>query len=400
MLGFIKFPNRRRSTPRVRNLAPMARVLHASTGSTLALSHSRVPYTNISGRSCTSLEVFYTNWTYTAVNEFAGTSTATVRAAIEYPAGTITPLTTDGTNRDVVIAAGVSVSDALKASGLNIPAGAVFWIRTRCRASGGDGLMTRAYNNGSTYEGGTIQAWTGTDDGSDFTTSGNQPTISGAAFGPAAICSREFGNPKTSFALIGDSLVRGGSSGGVSYAEVAAIARGRTYLNVSFPGASVSTFSNYNMPRRRALLKATNCLDCLIGYPINDLSASRTNAQVQTDMIALWTALKGDGFGRIIQSTCSIRTITDINTPAPTPTGAFTGGASSFRAVHNTWLRTQAGLTNRPDFIYEFADTLELTRNSGTWKDTSVTTDFLHPTASAATASGNNLASYLATIGY
>lgn len=400
MLGFIKFPNRRRLTPKIANLAPMARVLHASTGSATPLAHSRVPYTNISGRACTSIEVFYTNWTYGAVNEYAGTSTATVRAAIEYPAGTITPLTTDGTNRDVVIAAGENVSLALKASGLNIPAGAVFWIRTRCKATGGDGLMTRVYNNGSTYEGGTIQAWTGTDDGSDYTTSGSQPTLAGQAFGPAAICSREIGNPATSFALIGDSIVRGGSSGGISYLELAAIAKGRTYLNVSYPGAAVSTFSNYNMPRRRALLKAANCLDCLMGYPVNDLSAGRTNSQIQTDMIALWTALKGDGFGKIIQSTCSPKTITNITTPAPTPTGAFTGGAASFRSVHNTWLRAQAGLANRPDFIYELSDVWEASRDSGTWKDTSVTTDFLHPTATAATEAGNNLTTYLGSIGY
>jgi hypothetical protein len=186
----------------------------------------------------------------------------------------------------------------------------------------------------------------------------------------------------------------------VSYAVVGVLGAGYTYLNVAVSGSKITDGGNNLMPRRRALLKAANCLECIIGYPVNDLIAAKTNAQIQTAYIANWTALKGDGFGKIIQSTCSPKTVTNISTPDTVPTGAFTGGAASFRSIHNAWLRSQAGQANRPDFVYELSDVWETSRDSGTWKDTTVTTDFLHPTATAATTAGNNLTTFLASIGY
>ncbi len=399
MLGFIRLSTRKRKA-KTKNLAPMARVLHAATSGAFPLSHSRIPYRNLSGRACTTLEVLYSNWIYNATAETGSTATITVRAAIEYPAGVITPLTTDGATRNTAITPAMYVSNALKASGLNIPSGAIFWIRTRAIVSGGDGLISTAYDNAATFEGGTVQGWTGANDGSDYTTSGTQPTVTGSVFGPVAVCSREFGNPSRSFAILGDSIARGSSSSYVSYAEIAIQARGRMYLNVSYPASRINTASNKTMPYRRALLKAANCLDCMIGFPINDLGSGFSNATIQSDMITLWTNLKNDGFGSIIQCTCSPRTTTDINTPEPAPAGFFTGGASSWRSVYNAWLRTQAGLSNRPNYVYEFADILEQSRDSGKWKDATLTTDFLHPNITGASFAGDDAGYFLQTIGY
>jgi hypothetical protein len=399
MLGFTKVANRR-SIGSTRKLAPMARVLHASALIAAALSHSRIPFRNLSGRTCTMLEVLYTNWGYNASSELGATSSVTIRAAIEYPAGVITPLTTDGTTRDISLSSSQFVGEALKASGLNIPSGAIFWIRTRAIVSGGDGLMAAAYTNTASFEGGTIQAWTGSNDGSDFTLTGNQPTSVGAAFGPAAVCSRELENPQTSFAIIGDSIARGSSSGFVSYAEIAAQARGGMYLNVAFPSARINHNDNRTMPRRRALLKAANCLDCIIGFPMNDFTGSFSNSSIQSSFISFWTTLKADGFRRIIQCTCSPKTVTDINTPDPSPAGVFTGGTNSARAQHNAWLRTQVGLANRPDMLYEFADILESARDTGVWRNSLVTTDFLHPNIFGSSFAGDDMGNFLQSAGY
>jgi len=384
----------------------MARVLHPSGGAALAVSHSRIPFTNISGRTCTELQTFYANWTYSAVLESGSTSTATVRAAIEYPSGTFTALTTDGTTRDTIIAGGQNVSAPLRATGLNIPNGAVFWIRTRCLVTGGDGFMARNYQNGVAFEGGTIQGFTSvTNDGNDFTVGGTQTTNAGAAYGPMAVCSNEIENKVRSFALFGDSIMRGNFSNFISFGEVGTVGAGYTYLNLSFSGAKFVDGGNQNPARRIALARAAGCTDVIMNYPINDISSGTTNATIQTAMTNLWTNLKSGGFSRIVQATCTHRTIdgTSPGTPMTTPAGAYTGGTSSFRSLMNTWIRGRTlGTSSTPDTIFEMADTLETARDSGLWLNPTVNvqSDGLHPSVTGSTTSGNALTARLLATGY
>jgi hypothetical protein len=375
--------------------------LHADIVSTYAISHSRVPYTNISGRDITTLEVFYTHWSYNATLEWAPTSSISVSAALEYPVGTMTPLFDESGNRDIAIAGG-GIGAALLSSGVTIPNGAVYYIRTRCLSSGGDGSIARAYIHNATYEGGTVQGYMGaTNDGSDYTLSGIQPTLTGKAYGPTAICSRETGNKSRFFAICGDSISRGGQSGGVSFSEVGIAAAGYGYINVAFSGAKIQ--SNTIMTLRRNLMKALGVTDIVMNYPVNDLINSRTVAQIQTDFTTLWANLKSDGIQKIIQATCTPNTIdaTSPGTILTTPTGAFTGGGASYRSQCNAWLRSIVGQSQKPDYIFEFADVLESSRDSGLWLNpTTNTSDGLHPSATGATTAGNSLKTLLQSAGF
>lgn len=401
MLGFMNVTNRKPKTKSKKNRAACGRTLHADTVSTYAISHSRVPYTNISGRDITTLEVFYTHWSYNAALEWTPTSSISVRAALEYPAGTMTPLFDESGNRDITIAGG-GIGAVLLSSGVTIPNGAVYYIRTRCISSGGDGAITRAYIHNATYEGGTVLGYMGTtNDGSDYTLSGAQPTLTGKAYGPTAICSRETGNKPRFFAICGDSISRGGQSGGVSLSEVGIAAAGYSYVNFSFSGAKLQ--SNTIMPLRRNLMRALGVTDIVMNYPVNDLINSRTIAQIQTDFTTLWTNLKSDGIQKIIQATCLPYT-TDATSPGTivtTPTGAFTGGAASYRSQINAWLRSVVGQAQKPDYIFEFADVLESSRDSGLWLNPATNTpDGLHPSATGATTAGNSLKTLLQSVGF
>lgn len=401
MLGFMRIARRAKPVTLPAYLSPVSCVTHADNVGTFALAHSRVPYTNISGQVMTNIEVFYTHFSYNASLEWAPSSTLTVRAAVEYPVGTITSLTTDGTNRDITMAGG-AVGAALKASGINIPNGAVYYIRTRCICTGGDGQLPRAYNNGTSFEGGTIQSYLGaTNDGSDYTTSGTQPTSSGKGYGPSGICSREVGHKSRSFAIFGDSIYRGWS--GVSPAEVAAHDAGYGYINFSFSGGKIQSGGNQNPVRRRALMVAMGITDVLVNYPVNDLIAGRTVSQIQTDFSALWANLKADGIQKIIQATCTPKTddATSPGTISTTPAGAFTGGASSYRSQINAWLRSTVGQAGKPDLVWDFADLMETARDSGLWLNPTVNSgDGLHPSATGATTAGANLKTFLLNNGF
>lgn len=401
MLGFIKYPNRKSSKITKASRAPCSRVLHADSVATFAVGHSRIPYSNISGRAITTLETYYTHFSYNTSLEWSPTSMLTVRAAVEYPVGTITPLSDMNGNRDIAITGG-EVSAALKATGLNIPNNAVYYIRTRVICAGGDGQLPRAYSNGAAFEGGNIQSYLSTtNDGADYTTAGNQPTSSGKGFGPSAVCSVETGNKNRSFAIIGDSISRGSLSGGVSFSEIASIGAGYGFLNLSYSGAKIQ--NNTTMLRRRALMQAIGITDVLMNFPVNDLSAGRTLAQIQADSNTLWTNLKADGIQKVIQATCLPYT-TDNTSPGTivvTPAGAFTGGASSLRSQINAWFRSVEGQTNKPSHIFEFADILETARDSGLWLNpTTNTTEGLHPSATGATLAGNAYTTFLQSKGF
>jgi hypothetical protein len=384
-------------------LAPAARVLHADAVTALAQSHSRVAYINLTGRPITNLEVFYCNWSYNAGTEFSPTSTLTVRAGVEYPSGTkIGGLTTDGSTRDITIAGG-ALGATLKASGLNIPAGATFFINTKCLAAGGDGNLPRAYTNSATFDGVAIQGWTGAADGSDYTTTGSQPTNAGKAYGPFAISSREVGNKSKSFAIFGDSIARGNIVGKSCF-EDGIVAAGYTFINCAFSGAKVGDGANQNPVRRKALALAAGCTDAIINYPVNDLINNTAEATIQSAFTALWTNLKSaSGFGKIIQATCTPKTVVDYLTPDPTPVNVFTGGAASRRALLNNWQRTTVtrGTATSFDYLFDMANVTESPADSGQWLDNIIPhTDFLHLSVSGATTTCSALQTALPTYGY
>jgi hypothetical protein len=250
--------------------------------------------------------------------------------------------------------------------------------------------MPVGYTGKAALNGGTITSDILTPDGSDYTTSGNIPVNpSDKGYGPFAVCIYSKKSKKKSFMLLGDSIVRGFYGAGSSVFEDGVKDTGYTYLNCAFSGGRINAGANNTPTKRIALAKAAGCTEALIGYPTNDLDNSVSNAQILTDFTTLWSNLKTNGFNKLIQATCIPKTVdaTSPGTPDPTPTGAFTGGASSFRAQWNATLRgLTLGLSNRPDVVFELADLLETSRDSGLWINPVTNTgDGIHPSIAGST---------------
>lgn len=388
-------------------LNPASRVLHADSVAALGQSHSRVAYVNLTGRPITNLEVFYANFSYNASVQYAPTSSLSVRAGVEYPSGTkLAGLTTDGTTRDITIAGG-AIGTVLKASGLNIPAGATYYINTRCLSIGGDGNIPRAYANAQPFNGVNVIGWTGAADGSDYTTSGSQPNVSGKAYGAFAVCSREVGNKQKVFAIFGDSIARGNIQG-KSVFEDGILNAGYSFMNFSFSGSQINAGGNNSPNYKIALARAVGCSEVIMNYPVNDLinynGTTVTLATIQAAFTNLWTNLKSGGFIKIIQATCTPNTTdaTSPGTPVTTPAGSFTGGSGSYRSVINAWFRSRTlGTVSTPDIIYEMSDVLESARDSGLWLNPPTNTvEGRHPSVAGATTVCTDVTSKFPSWGY
>lgn len=345
--------------------------------------NSRISCFNESGTGITALKVGFSNFYATATNEQAGANPITVRAAVEYPAGTYTSLLFSGV-RDTVIAAGnLTVSDAVS---VTIPDDAQYWIRTYVTVTAGQ-TWPRGYVISGT-RGEASDTGTAT---SDLTTSGT-PAGSGAAYGPVLVKATGFARypSKIALASIGDSILMGAGDGNFD-------ARGNTgwngrasfnrvpHVNIAITGTTASDNIPANFTRRLEILRNAGITHVLCDWGNNDLAGGRTVSEIQADLLAIWNSFHNEGF-KVIHATFLPRSSsTDNWTTLANQTvsnSGFTGGASSRRAQLNNWIRTLPA----PLFDYvETADAVESARDSGLWKingawaNPSYTNDGIHP---------------------
>lgn len=380
-------------------VSPATNIISHDSETTIQRNMSRIVYINLKSAPITTARVFYGTWLFNATSEYP-TGKLEVRAGLEYPlGGTIYPLYSKQGSRDLFLAS--NSEDYLEATGINIPAGASFAIRTRAIAGTG-GTIPKTYANNLVFNGVAIQGHAGTNDGSDFTLGGTQPTNSNTVYGPFAVCSYETTNKAKSFAIFGDSIYQGNIVG-VSIAESAIKNASCGFLNLARSGAKLQ--GGANPSRRISLARLTGCTEVMMNYPVNDLEASRSVAQIKADFTSLWTNLKTAGFSKITQGTCFPRTTdaTDPSTPKSTPAGAYTGGAASFRSLINEWMRSgiSLGTATTPDYIFEQSDILETARDTGLWLNPTVNTyDGIHPSATGATTVATAGTTFLQSKGY
>lgn len=349
---------------------------------------SRVPFYATNPATLPSFS--YANFTTPSASGDTDPAAAiTISASVEV-GGTIYRLTFGGQSSVTIAPGGVVTSDPL---GVTLPAG-IYYVRTYTSS-------TAWYaNHRFSYAGsGGFTATT------DLTAAGSAAigNTSNSSYGLAPVSATAVTAARSAaVVIIGDSIGHGlGDAGGTAqwagYNDTTAalgrggfIARALTpagigHTNLALPSETLQTFvSVAGHMRRGALITAGST--AIVQYGRNDLTAGRTLAAIQADMITAWLFLSSLGM-RVMQTTI---------TPASTSTDNFattanqTPASSSVETVRvnlNTWLRAGApvsagvavavgtggalvaGNSGHPlTTVIEVADLAEPSRNAGVWR--------------------------------
>lgn len=354
-------------------------------------SNTRIGSYNESGATVTRVRAYFPNWMATPTSEQDGYNPITVRAAVEYPAGTYTALTFGGASSATVPASGTGnlaeSDEAVLAT--PIPAGALYWVRTWVSAAAG-GRWPQGYvilASGASGLGEAADFSTGVDRTTGGTIVNATATATRRGYGPIAVKATAFdGTPVAkAFAAVGDSIVMGAADVGDAAAAAhgnmgyfAKAAAGRyPVVNLGIAGTSAVANLPAAFARRAAALAKIGVTHVFCDWGVNDLSAGRSAAQIQADIAAIARGFKSAVPGAIVTwttitprttSTDGFRTATAQSVHS---NSGFAGGGASPRATLNTILR--AGGIADVDRLFDAADAVEVnaanvaTRDGGLW---------------------------------
>lgn len=324
--------------------------------------------------SVSRFEILYGNYYNNNGVEADGPNPYTVRAAVEYPSGTFTPLFVNG-SRDITVAPGSTVK--FDPCTLTIPASTQFWVRTYVNVTANTmqwplvGALDVANGEGS-----VVSATP-----SDQTTSGTIGPNAGFGMIPFAVRPLGLSAGTLTLGIVGDSISFGlydtiGGRGwtGQAFDNAALVQK------IAYSSERAAVFNDPNGRKRRiGLLNGCNVGICAMGT--NDVSfAGASLSSVQTILQSTWAAMASLGM-KVFQTTITPRT-TSTDTFATTGSQTVAATESTIRVPLNDWIRTTpSGLTG----YIELADTVETARNSGIWKATGTaqgyTQDGTHPVA-------------------
>lgn len=309
-----------------------------------------------------NLQLVFVNRYLSAV----GTSTAggafSLKMFVEYPAGTFTQALFSGSST-VAVSAGARIrSDVV--SGLTIPKGSKFWIRTVLSVGSAVSMPMMELNAGSSV--------LGLDDGNIAADQGNSGTIPATTgintFGPCAIIGTVNATNARSFLVVGDSLSWGqGDDSAVGAQDSSGFLQrmlGRfgypcyTWAKGGQQAADVAPITaTLNADTASTLMSFT---DVILQHGVNDLRLGRTVAQIEADLqtIAATASITGK---RIWKTTITPRsTSTDSWATTTNQSPQIDGTMASLNAL-NADIR--AGLPNMANII-EAADAAMSARDS------------------------------------
>lgn len=333
----------------------------------------------------------------TNVGEASGANNISVRAGLELADGTVLPVYFGG-SRDVVLEPDTfATSDPVP---VDVTAGDVIWSRTRWTITAGQTVpaIRRANAAWAQSEGSELGAGT-----ADKTLSGTISATSSTAssYSPTAVLGRvKAANVlPTHVVVLGDSIPSGAgdaisrdAEGG--YVQTAFDALRIPYTRVSRSGESAQSFAALSTSRRRRVLVA-GATHALCTYGTNDLfSNTRTLAQVQADLLTIWTMCFRRGI-KVIQTTVTPRTNSSDGWTTTGNQTTTSAGQETIRRNLNAWIRAGspidpvtkaavavgtvgallAGYTAHPlastsgaplGFV-DVADAVESARDSGLW---------------------------------
>lgn len=335
-------------------LAPVATRSRVASSAALGTTAYMCRIATYSRDTLAAVQVAWPNWRVVNTNggETGCGGVITIKASIEYPAGTFTQIKFAGSATGTIPNATTLLSDAAVVA---IPIGAKFWIRWSWVSTVNLPVIT-GINYKDTFAGDAFQATA-----TDLTMSGTVTDDAGSnAMRPVAILGT---TTRKTLALLGDSRVAGQGDSVVNdyYGDMGELERpfgpAFAYLNLASFGESSSGFLASNT-LRRAL--ANYCTTIISEYGVNDTGTGVSAATVQTNQASIAALFPGKPVW--------------LCTLPPTSTGAWTavdlsdqtvGTFDAARVTYNTWVRTSpAGFAG----FFDCAAVGESSLNSGKWK--------------------------------
>lgn len=308
---------------------------------------------HVAGENLSAIRVLFQNRSITTTISGA----ATIKASIEYPAGTFTQILFAGSATGTVPGSGSSSFSYLAAdyATVSIPAGATFWVRSLYNNAGG--LFYNSWQNTFLGEAAILSPTSLTDQ----TMSGTITNSNAISLPPIAILGVTI-NP--SAVIFGDSITFGqgdtedSSASATGFdAKVGVVARSMgavPFVNTGLSGGTITT----NGPQNPFLISKASHVIC--EYGTNDFFiSSQTSAQVIAAIQAV--AKYRRPRQKLWQTTTTPQTTGSWSTlPAQT-----TKAGESNRVTFNTALR--AGGISGIDGYADVASALESSLNSGLW---------------------------------
>jgi len=346
--------------------------------------------------------------------ETPGTNVITVKASVDFPSGTLFPVTFGGSD-SVEIAPGANVlSDPI---GIDIAKGTYFWTRTFVAVNSGEKFPRGAFATHSAFGEGHNYSSAG---GADVTATGAVPSTGANeyVYSPAAILGLPVDPGKAVIAVVGDSIVAGTGDDQTGWVS-RLFGTNYSFQKVAYPSESMVKWggpgNKAQTYRRVGLLSQVGVTHVLAEHIVNDLGASSVPT-LQGYGFTYWTYLSRAG--KVYATTCTPQSSsTDswattgnqavlspaLNEPRRVQWNAWlrdgapmtaAGAAQAVGATGGTVLR--AGQAGHPLAGYiEVADLVEPSRDAGIWK-AGYTSDGTHPnaTGAAAIAAAINPATY------
>lgn len=366
-----------------------------------------------------SVEIIYQTMTGIGEGTTAGDGSAwTISASLEYPAGTFyrAVAAADGISTSITVTPGSGVLAKFVVPGIDIPADADYWIRSRATYA-----ATGAVISGITTDG--VTEWTKTTTGTaDYTmTDVGAPAFnSAAAFNPAVVTMIPF-TALPNVGLCGDSITAGtgdGTSGGVAsagpggWAVRALSADGQTGRSLPLipcvqQGEPSETAANWATPlarrQRLAVFDSAQISNVWVLLGTNDVGVGNL-ATVQANLISIWTLFHNRGV-RVFGHTLPPKTTSTDSWATTQNQTPFSSEAT--RVALNRWLRDgapmlpsgtpaltgstsggvlRAGQSGHPLYLVsDIGGAVETAQDSGLWlangTANAYTPDGFHPSA-------------------
>jgi lysophospholipase L1-like esterase len=308
--------------------------------------------------SAFDIQPVWANWfQHFTASETDCPNAITIKASLEYPAGTFYPFVFKG-NRSVVLPPGAQVmADALP---IEIPNDTQFWVRTHVQVNSGEFWPTHSAIMTASAEGMTT--------GSDLTLSGT-PASSGTGFEPILMLGRMKGRP-ASCLMLGDSLLTGLADSGLNTGYVGFSGRGLRnevlFSKMSRSSETLAMFATAASRRKRAwALRQGLFSHALILYGTNDFASTSVTADEVKANLSLIYNMCADFGVKPIAVTLPPRTNSTDNWVTLGNQTNYNSQNMTNRLTVNNWIRS---FPENVAAVWDLADTTETARDSGRWK--------------------------------
>lgn len=328
---------------------------------------------HIAAENISALKAVFSNFSTDGGGaDFGMGASTTIKASVEYPAGTFTQILFSGSSSGTISNINILFADYVTVS---IPIGATFWIRSLVNNSAG--IFYNNWQNTFLGEASILSATSLTDQ----TMSGTITNSNAVSWPPIAILGIT-SNP--SVVIVGDSVAVGApggvdtedsSSSATGYnAKVGLVARSLgniPFLSIAAGGQTANGWST-NSPARAPLITKGSHIICEMG--VNDLAGAGTAASLITNLQAIFALAAS--FQKKYQ--CTIIPRSTSSDSFATLVNQTSVNAAERISFNNTVRGIPAWLTG----YFETADVLESGRDSGKWvvsPSPPYTPDGVHP---------------------